>query len=117
DERGVRQAGLHVFQLTPRAPASVRRLTDRCHPLCFNSGMKPLDLVYFADPMCSWCYGFGRELAGVIGQESLRRTVKLDLIMGGLRAYNTAAMDADAKRTTRSHWEQVREKTGLAFEA
>ena len=21
-----------------------------------------LDLVYFADPMCSWCYGFGPEL-------------------------------------------------------
>jgi putative protein-disulfide isomerase len=85
--------------------------------MCFNAGMKPLDLVYFADPMCSWCYGFGPELTEVIEQESLHRPVKLDVIMGGLRAYNTTPMEADAKRTTRAHWQQVQEKTGLRFDA
>lgn len=85
--------------------------------MCFNAGMKPLDLVYFADPMCSWCYGFGPELTRVIEQESHRRPVKLDLVMGGLRAYNTTPMDADAKRTTRAHWQQVQQKTGLRFAA
>ena len=36
-------------------------------------------LVYFADPMCSWCYGFGPELdALLIGRPGLR----VDLVMG-----------------------------------
>lgn len=75
-----------------------------------------LDLVYFADPMCSWCYGFGPEFEKVIEQESAIRTVKLDLIMGGLRAYNKAVMDAESKNVVHEHWIQVAERSGLPFD-
>jgi putative protein-disulfide isomerase len=75
-----------------------------------------LDLVYFADPMCSWCYGFGPELEKVIAHESATRVVKLDLIMGGLRAYNKAVMDDESKDVVREHWQQVTAQTGLPFD-
>ena len=28
--------------------------------------MQPPRLIYFADPMCSWCYGFAPEMAEVL---------------------------------------------------
>ena len=35
-------------------------------------------LVYFADPMCSWCYGFGPELDEFLGE---RPGLRVDLVM------------------------------------
>jgi len=76
-----------------------------------------LDLVYFADPMCAWCYGFGPELDKVIAERSKDAAVKLDLVMGGLRAYNKAVMDDESKRVVREHWQDVIERTSLPFDA
>src|SRR5438046_3726950 len=75
-----------------------------------------LKLVNFADPMCSWCYGFGPQLTHVLTHETLAQPVTLDLVMGGLRAYNTVVMDEASKAVLRSHWLQVGERTGLAFD-
>lgn len=69
-------------------------------------------LVYVADPMCSWCYGFGPELQGVL--EALP-DAKLDLIMGGLRAYNTEPMNDEKRASTHVHWHHVAEASGLPF--
>jgi putative protein-disulfide isomerase len=75
-----------------------------------------LDLVYFADPMCSWCYGFGPQLTRVLKHETRAQPVTLDLVMGGLRAYNTVVMDEASKEVVRAHWQQVGERTGLGFD-
>lgn len=37
-------------------------------------------LVYFADPMCSWCYGFGPELEAFLRE---RPAMRVDVVMGG----------------------------------
>ena len=69
-------------------------------------------LLYIADPMCSWCYGFGTELSDLLARHS---GMQVDLVMGGLRAYNTNVMDAAMKDTLRGHWEQVSQASGQPF--
>ncbi|MBK7661736.1 MAG: DsbA family protein [Betaproteobacteria bacterium] len=69
-------------------------------------------LVFFADPMCSWCYGFGPELdAFVLAHPGLR----LDVVMGGLRAGNREAMTPAFRDMLAGHWDPVRQESGLAF--
>ena len=74
-----------------------------------------LNLVYFADPMCSWCYGFGPQLMTLIARLAQQQPVNVDIVMGGLRAYNTEVMDAGKRATILGHWQHVREESGLPF--
>ncbi|HCE09468.1 MAG TPA: DsbA family protein [Oxalobacteraceae bacterium] len=69
-------------------------------------------LIYIADPMCSWCYGFGPELTTLLNGLP---EVPLEIIVGGLRANNTNPMDEELKTVLRSHWSHVRDATGLPF--
>jgi putative protein-disulfide isomerase len=69
-------------------------------------------LIYIADPMCSWCYGFGPELSRLL--EGLPDT-PVDIVLGGLRANNTEVMDEAMKATLLSHWREVNEMSGLPF--
>lgn len=69
-------------------------------------------LVYFADPMCSWCYGFGPELGAFLaGNPRLR----LDVVMGGLRAGNREPMTPAFRDMLAGHWDHVRKECGLPF--
>lgn len=70
-------------------------------------------MLYIADPMCSWCYGFGPvigEIAADYGDD-----VPVKVIVGGLRAGETTPMDARSKAYVRHHWEQVHSETGQPF--
>lgn len=69
-------------------------------------------LVYFGDPMCSWCYGFGPELDALLRD---RPGLRVDLVMGGLRAYNTEKADAAFRRSIAEHWAHVADESGLPF--
>lgn len=69
-------------------------------------------LLYIADPMCSWCYGFGPELEGLM---HALPEAKLDIIVGGLRAYNTEVLTDDKRNTILGHWQHVAEASGLPF--
>lgn len=71
-----------------------------------------MHLLYFADPLCSWCYGFGPQLAALLARHPGAR---LDLVMGGLRPYNTQTMSPEFKEMLRGHWKHVREASGLPF--
>jgi putative protein-disulfide isomerase len=71
-----------------------------------------MHLLYVADPLCSWCYGFGPQLEALLARHP---GTKLDLVMGGLRAYNTEPMSVPFQEMLRGHWKQVREASGLAF--
>lgn len=70
-------------------------------------------LIYIADPMCSWCYGFGPELNGLL--EGLPGELPVHIVVGGLRAHNTKVMDEGLKATLLHHWHKVEERTGLPF--
>lgn len=69
-------------------------------------------LIYIADPMCSWCYGFGPELATLMN--GLPDT-PLEIVVGGLRAYNAEVMDQQLKAELLSHWQRVGQASGLPF--
>lgn len=71
-------------------------------------------LIYIADPMCSWCYGFGPELAALL--EGLPGGIPIEIVVGGLRPYNTKVMDEELKSTLLEHWHKVAEQTGLPFD-
>ena len=69
-------------------------------------------LIYIADPMCSWCYGFGPELNALL--EGLPG-LPIELVVGGLRAFNTAVMDDATRDELMSHWEKVHATSGLTM--
>jgi putative protein-disulfide isomerase len=71
-------------------------------------------LVYFADPMCSWCYGFAPVVAALA--EKFEDRLPLDLVMGGLRAGNAEPMHERDKATIREHWTRVGAATGQPFD-
>lgn len=69
-------------------------------------------LIYFGDPMCSWCYGFAPELEKVV--EAFSEKVDLELVMGGLRPYNTQTM-VELKGFLTEHWQEVNHRSGQVF--
>lgn len=69
-------------------------------------------LIYIADPMCSWCYGFGPELTTLVNG---LQDVPVDIVLGGLRPYTSEPMDAAQKTEILSHWRKVAESSGLPF--
>lgn len=71
-------------------------------------------ILYFADPMCSWCWGFSPVLAAI--RELCAGRVPIRLCAGGLRPGTTKPMDDRAKATVRHHWEEVARNTGQPFD-
>jgi putative protein-disulfide isomerase len=71
-------------------------------------------LVYFADPMCSWCWGFSPVIEAARGRFGDRLPIRL--ILGGLRPGTTEVMDEAAKRMIREHWDHVHEASGQPFD-
>jgi putative protein-disulfide isomerase len=71
-------------------------------------------ILYFADPMCSWCWGFSPVLARILATYGARVPVRL--VAGGLRAGATAVMGDKAKTVIRGHWEHVQAATGQPFD-
>jgi putative protein-disulfide isomerase len=71
-------------------------------------------LVYFADPMCSWCYGFSPVIAAIA--ERFEDRMRLRLVMGGLRAGNAMAMRPEDKDYIRNAWTRVGAATGQPFD-
>lgn len=69
--------------------------------------------LYIADPMCSWCYAFSLELQKLLDRVP---NAELDIVLGGLRAYNTEVMDDDTRQMILSHWQRVQEVSGLPFD-
>lgn len=69
-------------------------------------------LVYIADPMCSWCYGFAPEIGALCTRLP---EIPLHLVAGGLRAYNTNVMDQAMKDSLGHHWEEVQHASGQLF--
>jgi putative protein-disulfide isomerase len=71
-------------------------------------------LVYFADPMCSWCWGFSPVITAVRARYG--EGLPIRLVLGGLRPGTTRPMTAAARAELAHHWDQVREASGQAFD-
>lgn len=72
-----------------------------------------MELFYFVDPMCSWCYGFSPEFKKVI--EKLPDDIQLHYVMGGLAPDSSEPMADEMKAYIQHHWHTVADKTGAAF--
>lgn len=70
-------------------------------------------LWYFADPMCSWCWGFSSVI------EQLRSTysgrLNIALMLGGLRPGTTAPLSTGMRGEILHHWYEVQRLTGQSF--
>ena len=70
-----------------------------------------LDLLYFANPMCSWCWGF-QPVVSALAERGDRITVAL----GSLGADRARPMREIDKAEVRKHWQHVVERTGQPFD-
>ena len=70
-------------------------------------------LLYVADPMCSWCWGFWPVIESM--QERFSE-LPVAVILGGLAPGAQAPMDERAKSVVREHWDHVHEATGQPFD-
>lgn len=72
-------------------------------------------LYYFADPMCSWCYGFQPVIDQIRSEYGDR--VDIRLVMGGLRPGKLAEKMTPARaRIIRHHWRDVAKMTAQPFD-
>jgi putative protein-disulfide isomerase len=71
-----------------------------------------MKLVLVADPMCSWCYGFGKEMTSL---QERHPEMSLEIVVGGLRAGATDILDDAGKRFRLEHWAKVEQASGLPF--
>lgn len=71
-------------------------------------------LVYFADPMCSWCWGFSPVIAAI--SERFGSALPIRLVLGGLRPWTKEAMTTHDRDDVRNHWEHVHEASGQTFD-
>lgn len=70
-------------------------------------------LLYFANPMCSWCWGFAPVLEAV--ERAFGGALAITLGLGALGDRGRPLGDAE-KAYIRSHWEQVHVRSGQPFD-
>lgn len=71
------------------------------------------ELIYIADPMCSWCYGFAPVIQGI--HAKFQDRLNFRLVVGGLRVGTQHVLGADQKETIAGHWHEVHKETGQPF--
>lgn len=92
-------------------PGSDQTATDRKGSEVNAGG---LHFLYFADPMCSWCYGFSPVIAQVA--EHFVDRIPVRIVMGGLRPGTTQPMRPEDKDYIRGAWARVAEASGQPFD-
>jgi putative protein-disulfide isomerase len=73
---------------------------------------KPI-LRYYADPMCSWCWGFTQTFEQV--RERFDENLRFALVMGGLRPYTQETVTDQFRDEILHHWHDVQKMTGQNF--
>ncbi len=68
-------------------------------------------LLYFANPMCSWCWGFQPVIHGLV-----EMGYPITVALGTLGAERSRPMTAADKAKVREHWQHVLERTGQRFD-
>jgi len=71
-------------------------------------------LWYFADPMCSWCWGFSPAID--VLRNEYRDRMKIALVLGGLRPGEITPMTPAAREDILHHWHDVHTRTAQPFQ-
>lgn len=70
-------------------------------------------LWYFADPMCSWCWGFSPVIEAI--REQYGDRLKIALMLGGLRPEVSTGMSQSECDEILQHWREVHARSGQTF--
>ncbi len=70
-------------------------------------------ILFFGDPMCSWCWGFSPVLDAI--GEHFGDRAPVSLVVGGLRPGTSEVMSDHMSASIRHHWEDVGRTTGQPF--
>lgn len=73
-----------------------------------------MHLIYFADPMCSWCWGFSPVVEAI--ERTFGAALPVRFVAGGLRPGTVEPMRPADKAAMRTHWEHVHAMTGQPFD-
>ena len=73
----------------------------------------PATLWYFADPMCSWCWGFTANIERL--RSSFADRLNIALMLGGLRPGTSEPVTEKFRQEIFDHWRHVHELTGQSF--
>jgi putative protein-disulfide isomerase len=71
-----------------------------------------MKLIFVGDPMCSWCYGFGKEMSAIA--QSLPN-LEVQVVVGGMAAGSTQVLDDAGKQFRLTHWARVEQMSGAEF--
>ncbi|MEM5366350.1 DsbA family protein [Paraburkholderia azotifigens] len=71
-----------------------------------------MKLIFVGDPMCSWCYGFGKEMSAIA--QSLPN-LDVQVVVGGMAAGSTQVLDDAGKQFRLTHWARVEQMSGAEF--
>lgn len=71
-------------------------------------------ILFFGDPMCSWCWGFAPELQHIV--DLCQGRAQFEMVMGGLRPGTIDPWDHSMRSYIRHHWQEVQGKTGQPFD-
>jgi putative protein-disulfide isomerase len=74
-----------------------------------------MNLIYIADPMCSWCYGFAKTIEALLAEPGETAPLQLALMMGGLRPYTTEPITPERADEIFGHWSHVHTASGQPF--
>ena len=70
------------------------------------------ELIYVADPMCSWCWGFQPVLEKVL---NVAGDIPVQYVMGGLARDSDEPMSEETRHYIQGQWNLVTETTGANF--
>jgi len=71
-------------------------------------------LIYFADPMCSWCWGFSSIIEEIVRE--FEEQLQFRLVLAGLYPAPGLRLNAESRQRIRKHWEHVQSVTGAEFD-
>lgn len=78
-----------------------------------DTSTKKSKLMYFGDPMCSWCWGLTHHLENTIAH--FEDQLDFEIIMGGLRVGGGEEWNDQMKQFLKDHWQHVNEASGQEF--
>jgi len=85
----------------------------KSNPLSIRSKKKQGKIIYFGDPMCSWCWGISENIEKLKNKYSDK--LEFELVMGGLRSGGGDPWNDQMKEFLRHHWMQVNAVSGQPF--
>ncbi len=74
-----------------------------------------MNLIYVADPMCTWCYGFSASVDALLREPGAAAPLQLALLMGGLQPFTTTPLSKAHAGLLEAEWQHVAAATGEAF--